>query len=194
MEQAREFCATLTAEYDASHDVNHHDRVLEYVRKIVRTCEKTRVIEIAELAAMLHDTVDHKYPDADKKYELLKKFLQDTAPEIADQVLWVIDHMSYSKEVKNGRPIHSDPDVTAARNIVSDADKLEAMGYRGIIRCMEFTKNKYQVTTDELIKLVVEHCHEKLLRLKDEFIITDNGKELARPLHAELEHFVALWS
>jgi hypothetical protein len=39
------------------------------------------------------------------------------------------------------------------------------------------------------VKVVVEHCYEKLLKLKDLYIRTECGKELAEPLHAILVDF-----
>ena len=62
------------------------------------------------------------------------------------------------------------------RNIISDADKLEALGEVGLRRCMQFSEAHNGN--------VIEHCHEKLLKLlPDGFIRTNAGKKLAVPGH-----------
>ena len=79
------------------------------------------------------------------------------------------------------------------RDIVSDADKLEAIGIAGVKRCMEYQIHKYkedflnqEIPLLLLVKRVVEHAHEKLLRLRDHFIKTKMGKEISLPLHNEM--------
>jgi HD superfamily phosphodiesterase len=83
------------------------------------------------------------------------------------------------------------------RDIVSDADKLEAIGEAGIKRCLEYQIHKYkedspnqEIPHSQLIKQVVEHAHEKLLRLREHFFRTKIGKEISLPLHNEMEILV----
>lgn len=158
----------------------------EYIKKLV-IC-----------VAWLHDVADHKY---DKNGFILKQvnnFLHNLIPEDANMIEKIIDRISYSKE--NNAKIKNIPldwknelgeDGCFVRDVVSDADKLEALGTIGLHRCIEYTKEKYLQDTKseiefvDLVKRVKNHADEKLLRLKDEFIRTQTGKKLAEKLHNE---------
>ena len=156
--------------------------------------ELKRLRKIIIYASLLHDTIDHKYPtNLEDKNFVLQDFLQEKLGDEWLDVKWVIDNISYTKEVKNGYPQHSDPIVQIARDIVSDADKLEAIGLTGIIRCQQFNKANNPSTSEEnIVQIVVEHCNEKLLKLKDNFIKTNHGKLMAVPLHQMIADYVDL--
>ena len=76
------------------------------------------------------------------------------------------------------------PDGQLVRNIVSDADKLEAIGREGVNRCMEYSRAKLKCEEPKLIQRLVEHCEEKL------FLLLPHGKGtlLAPPLRFPLAH------
>ncbi len=77
------------------------------------------------------------------------------------------------------------------RDICSDADKLEAIGNVGLERCIKFTKSFNNSLDDiEIKKLVIDHCNEKLLKLKDQFIRTDPGKMMAVERHQTIVDYV----
>jgi HD superfamily phosphodiesterase len=153
-----------------------------------------------KIVAWLHDVADHKY-DGDGN---LKLRVKDFVSSICDKrtagiILLIIDLISYSKENKailEGNPINYEELLEEydiwVRHIVSDADKLEALGKVGFERCREYSihayKEKYgsEPTPDILKKLINEHANEKLLRLKDQFVRTQTGKQMAEPLHEEL--------
>lgn len=79
-------------------------------------------------ATLLHDTIDHKYTNnLNEKISKLNNFLIQRN-KYTKYVEWIINNISYSKEFKSGYPIHIDTRVNLARDIVSDADKLEAIG------------------------------------------------------------------
>lgn len=79
------------------------------------------------------------------------------------------------------------------RNICSDADKIEAIGMIGVQRCLQYSMEmlkKNNVNVDDqvadaevLITRLIEHGQEKLFILKDEYVVTVSGKELAKPSH-----------
>ena len=48
----------------------------------------------------------------------------------------------------------------------------------------------YQILPNDVIIHVINHCHEKLLKLKDYFIVTPYVKKLAEPLHQEILDYV----
>jgi uncharacterized protein len=193
-------CAILTNDYDESHDINHHVCVFKNSIIIFKTLEEqfpprmsSHYLKIIIYVSLLHDTIDHKYPkNLEDKKDILNNFLRKQLEYNYIIVKWIIDNISYSKEVKNGYPHHDNKDIQLCRDIVSDADKLEAIGEIGIKRCRDFSIASNPLFSDDSInKLVVEHCNDKLLKLKDNFIRTAKGKELAQPLHQFLEKFVA---
>ena len=110
----------------------------------------------------------------------------------------IIDYVSYSKEKKaidNNTPIDFSKELgylnATVRDIVSDADKCEAIGQLGLYRCIEYTqhvykqKNQTDMPYDCLKSDVINHSNDKLLRLKDGFIRTKTGKIMAEKLHDE---------
>ena len=73
------------------------------------------------------------------------------------------------------------------RDIVSDADKLDAIGYAGIERCRDFSKYRSpNASCEEIEENVVEHMHDKLLKLLDQYIRTDSAKTIGKPLQKEM--------
>jgi len=74
------------------------------------------------------------------------------------------------------------------RNIVSDADKIEAIGLRGVIRCRDYVieKNSKRLSDGTITKYVWHHARVKLLHLYKNYIHTDSGKKIAKPLHEEM--------
>lgn len=194
-------CSGLTSDYDESHDVKHHVDVYKnaitifFLSDVLDTQESDRIylFKLITLSSLLHDTIDHKYKNnLDAKINKLNLFLIDNYGCEWPDVKWIINNISYSKEVKIGYPLHENRWIRLARDVVSDADKIEALGERGILRCKQFSMATNPTATDsEIIKLVIEHCHEKLLRLKDHFIRTVIGKQMAEPAHQVIVDFVS---
>ena len=145
--------------------------------------------------AWLHDV-------ADKLKKIVYYFLNGLYPDnrcaIAILIQNIIDRISYSKENKVRMSdkvldwkIILGFEGCLVRDVVSDADKLEALGKIGLCRCIEFASHKYKekngvdIQLDILKQNVKEHATEKLLRLKDEFIRTPTGYDMATVLHDE---------
>ena len=159
------------------------------------------IMEQTIIVAWLHDVPDHKYDEDGKLKQRVIEFLENEikVPN-AEYILDIIERISYSKEVRssgNGNVLdwHEilGEEGVIVRNIVSDADKLEALGIIGLKRCIEYATHVHKkktgknITSETLVKNVVDHADEKLLRLKDEFIRTKAGKEMAESLHKEIE-------
>ena len=194
---------------DESHGYNHMEKVAMNTLEILKdemdqtldVNEAQKIITDCITVAWLHDVADHKY-DHDGKLKLkVKAFVRELLEnhDEVNLVMKIIDHISYSKEnnaINNGNPIDFENELgkTGAfiRHVVSDADKLEALGKVGFIRMVEYTKENYkkmnhkEISSDELNKQVIQHSNEKLLRLKDYFIRTKTGREMARWKHQEL--------
>jgi len=77
--------------------------------------------------------------------------------------------ISFSAEKKNGMRYFEEilgPDWSLIRDIVSDADKLEALGNIGIERCHKYTCETHpDLPEEEIIKLMHTHAEEKLFKL-----------------------------
>lgn len=185
-------CHDLTKDYpDESHNLQHHLDVFGNAMHIysdigIQAEWKNDAIILITYATLLHDTIDRKYPkNMETKIIKLHNFIETVLPKKhSDNVMWIMKNISYSTEVKNGYPVHNDPLVQLVRDIVSDADKIEALGEMGLKRCREYTKSENpELSYDEIEQLVLQHCHDKLLKLKDQYIRTIPGKKIAEPVH-----------
>lgn len=172
------FVKKSTLKFDESHDVFHALAVYENARDIAIHDYPSFNDNILMFASLLHDVCDHKYPSSITK-EQRNKFIQTHLSDTeAQTVIDIIDNISYSQEVKGKRKTLEYP-FSIYQNIVSDADKIEALGEIGIRRCEIFTLEKGGIVPKD----VVIHSHEKLLHLKDKYIRTSRGKQLAEPRH-----------
>lgn len=192
IDRVEKFVRESTSPFDASHDYSHAVEVTELALKIADamdlSCADQRLVY---LASMVHDVVDHKYKDKSISEDERDWFVRAVVScNDAELVVDIVDNISFSKEKKN----RCLPDLgkrgNMLRNIVSDADKLTALGLKGIERCKEYTKMIKPGQTNHYYKMhVISHCHEKLLGLSD-YIYTDEGKRLAAPLQQELADWV----
>jgi len=188
-----DMCLKLTSGYDESHDVYHHFEVAKngfIIANELNIEDKWKVVVF--YACMLHDTIDYKYPASlEQKVLELESFLRGIEPNKCDDILWVINNISYSKEHKGGYPVCNSPALQTVRDIVSDADKLEAIGDVGIVRCRVYNIATHpNATKNEIIDLMIQHFHDKLLKLKDNYIRTFPGKRIAQPKHQIMLDFV----
>lgn len=206
-QQLSEFVEESCKGRDPSHGHSHMLTVVLNALKILEAEKNTiskeyqeKILKYVMIVAWLHDVADYKY-DKDgilknKVFKFLKSIVSEDETIL---IIKIIDHISYSKENKaivSGTPINFYEilgDIgTTVRDIVSDADKLEALGKIGFDRCVEYQKHYYKekhnsdIPYDWLKKKVHEHSNEKLLRLKDEFMRTNYGKQMAKPLHDDL--------
>eukprot|EP01130_Rhizamoeba_saxonica_P018561 TRINITY_DN9335_c0_g1_i2.p1 TRINITY_DN9335_c0_g1~~TRINITY_DN9335_c0_g1_i2.p1 ORF type:complete len:240 (+),score=38.97 TRINITY_DN9335_c0_g1_i2:177-896(+) len=177
--------------YDESHGVNHAKAVFSNVQQMFVLSPSLLAnfavpnidpIPVVYVAALVHDVIDHKYVTTDeavaKKERLFHHISSFLGPEEVVAVERIIDNTSYSKE-KKGK-LEQLGELMILRDIVSDADKLEAIGEIGLERCFEYQRNLVSdITSEELEKQVYEHCQDKLSRLlKDNYIRTEPGKIL----------------
>lgn len=157
---------------------------------------------------MLHDVADHKYEATPG--ELSAKVSQFVATQFAtdgkeeqDNCMKAIEAISFSKEKKFGKRWFEktlDPEWIFVRDVVSDADKLYAIGVEGLTRCwiygIELTAkagNPVERDVKWHTDRVVEHGDEKLLHLKDDYIVTKSGKVLAETRHQDMVDIFDMW-
>jgi HD superfamily phosphodiesterase len=187
----REFVETTCRGRDKSHGVEHMETVANNLREMLKIeqLEKPGDVRIALISAWVHDVCDHKYDHdgslADKTADYLKSILSD---EETNLVINIIARVSYSREVRHGDADWLDTlgeNGIRIRNLVSDSDKLEAIGKVGLLRCAFYTsESKHgQITNDELVTEIRVHADEKLLLLKDKYIRTIAGKTMAIQPH-----------
>ncbi|CCW63066.1 unnamed protein product [Phytomonas sp. EM1] len=155
----------------------------------------------------------------------VQMLLQEGVDGLCSRIIGCIQAISYSTETKRGLRWYEQvlpPRWQMIRNIVSDADKLEAIGEEGLQRCYAYVCEKYQERSstkhhDEssseapeavsalqdkvriknleqiLLKDVSTHYEEKLSRLASLFIVTPAGKFLAAPRHDAMARLLAEW-
>lgn len=181
------FVKESTKHFDESHDWTHAAIVTKSTHIVMKSLGNEYEEKLVTYAAMLHDVCDHKYPDSISR-EKLEGFISENLEKVdRDRVLAIIDNVSYSKQAKGKRIQLPEPDCTYLVAL-SDADRLEAIGEIGIKRCATFTLER----GGKVPEGVIEHCHEKLLRLlPDGFIVTELGRKMALPLHQEILDYVA---
>ena len=112
------------------------------------------------VSTVLHDAWDHKYVQAFPYYEetvqrKISTFLEmceiKPTPELVADIFHTITKSSWSKGVA--------PD-TAALALLQDADRLDAIGARGIARCMTYNAAKKNTMAD-----AIQHFKDKLLKI-----------------------------
>jgi uncharacterized protein len=204
------FVETTCGHRDPSHGYEHMKQVaknsLVIFNKLnestkLSTLSKSKFVSLLLAISWLHDVADRKYDNDGTLKEKLVGFIQSIFedPALFDLIINTILRTSYSFElnmIKNTGTVDwfkvLGEDGTLLRDIVSDADKMEAIGAIGVLRCMTYNiellkkSGIINPTFEELIGPVKIHAEEKLLKLKDNYIRTIPGKELVAPLHNEM--------
>jgi hypothetical protein len=193
-----EFVAETCKGRDESHGYAHMKAVAETSKFIIQQDwvyedETGSLMLDAITVAWLHDIADHKY-DHDGRLEQRLDAFGRTNISNYTEIKNVIKYVSFSTENKAilaGTPLNF-PAILGVyyahvRDIVSDADKLEAIGTIGIQRCLEYTTHTNPTYTHaQVISDVKKHAHEKLLRLASEFIKTPAARAIADIRHNEM--------
>ena len=189
---------------DDSHGHAHMKAVAETTMLIIQEdfIDDTGNLTLdAITAAWLHDIADHKY-DHDGTLEQRLDHFGHTNIWNYHEIKQVIKYVSFSTENKAilaGAPLNF-PEILGAyysqiRDIVSDADKLEAIGSIGIQRCIEYTTHTNPTYTHaQVIHDVKKHADEKLLRLASQFIKTPTARTIATHRHKEMEEWLQIYT
>lgn len=185
---------------DPSHGWEHMKIVAETSKYIIQQdyknySEFNKLILDAITVGWLHDVADHKYDTDGKMTNLLISWGMSNI-ENFPQLLKAVKLVSFSSENKAillGKPIEYDTELgyhlALVRHIVSDADKLEAIGLIGMERAIGYTRHANpEHSMEQIISDVKKHAHEKLLRLAGEFMRTPTGKQIAQIRHNEMLH------
>lgn len=182
-------------QFDASHDWQHIERVMENARHIAGAEGGDPLL--IELAVLLHDVSDPKYTvkNEDPEHEILLQL--PITEQQRERVRSIIRTVSF----KGGA--NAEPDSVEGR-IVRDADRLDAIGAIGIARAFAYggAKGRKLYDPQEQARTAmteqeyrtgdtstVTHFYEKLLLLKER-MITDSGKQMAEERHQFMLSFL----
>jgi HD superfamily phosphodiesterase len=207
------FCAHATKERDSSHGEAHMTQVrrnaMTILDALIDAGESPDVLQTPETrrmvqaAAQFHDIADHKYVDDPSQCGLEPELRTYFSHDTAALIVRIMEAVSYSKERRLRHELALDQphsfveslgDVGAlVRDIVSDADKLEAIGTVGAERCMAYAREcirrteRREATEAEVVAYLVVHAEEKLLFLLcHNYIRTSVGRAMAAPLHQQM--------
>ncbi|KAG0343219.1 hypothetical protein BG004_005432 [Podila humilis] len=199
------------AAYDPSHDWLHVDRVRRQALKIAKeeTLNGKAVdVELVELAALFHDIGDAKFHKEGQPSgrEVVMSFLSKHQYAKADEVAKIVENVSFRKELAGIKNEWAENSIEL--HIVQDADKLDAIGAFGIMRCaaysgyknrplydpaetaqLNMTYEQYQAQTKANTGCAISHFHEKLFRLKD-MMKTPSAIKMAQKRHDLMVYFV----
>jgi uncharacterized protein len=200
IDKTAEFVKQKFAEDATGHDWWHLYRVWNLAKHIASK-EKSVDILVVELAALLHDIADWKFHD-DKEAgpKAARAWLESLRlnEETISQVENIVRHISFK-----GANVKSKLN-TIEGYIVSDADKLDAIGAIGIARAFAFGGSAGRSMYDPDRKPVhhatfeeykndktgtINHFYDKLLLLKDR-MFTKTGKEIAQHRHEFMEQYL----
>ena len=169
----KKFVDYMCSDRDESHGIDHFERVSNNVKKIIADLGEDKdefesipyAEEIVLISAYAHDLWDHKYisetEEIKKKFvKIISKFMN---PECCKAIIDIIDNVSYSKEARGETQDLEQYNLLLW--IIQGADRIEAIGEIGLKRCFQYNSHIHKLNEESIIDLVVEHCHEKLLKI-----------------------------
>lgn len=169
--KVRKFAYDNSAKDDI-HGFGHVERVLKTSLELGDTLKANLLV--IKIATLLHDvgrTIrrgDKNENHARVSAEIAKEFLIENKFNISTEDMENITHCisthSFSNDVKS---------ETLEAKILSDSDKLDALGAIGLYRTIGFT-----IKNSGGIEQVINHLENKILRLKD-ILYLDESKKIA---------------
>jgi len=205
---------TTMSRYDPSHDAFHVQRVRKTALNLARivstesTLPRKPDLLIVELAALLHDVLDKKYvskAEAADPYGFFLPFFQSVANEHginliqdgrARLIAKIVDNVSWSteKRLHEAGLLEDWHRECVELHCVQDADRLDAIGAFGIMRCAAYsavTKHPLHAPHGDPARTssAVQHFHDKLLHIRDR-LKTAPGKLLAEKRHKLMLDFL----
>ncbi|KAG9039277.1 hypothetical protein FRB95_011862 [Tulasnella sp. JGI-2019a] len=200
--------------YDPSHDALHVRRVRKTAIAIARTLDPAPDLLVVELAALMHDLADKKYvklPEGTTAYQHFLPFFQalpknDTLDIISDgrlqTIIKIVENVSWTteKRLRAGQDGGITEWYRECRELhcVQDADRLDAIGAFGIIRCAAYSAVVNQplfLPSDDSSgerdpsKSAIGHFHDKLLLIRER-LKTDAGRAMGEKRHQVMLDFL----
>ncbi|KAK5133375.1 hypothetical protein LTR08_007809 [Meristemomyces frigidus] len=183
--------------YDMSHDFSHVLRVLALAKHIMAEelkaspCMKFQKQAVV-IAALLHDVGDKKYIQPGENSERMIETLlakNGCPPRFVAKVALIVEHVSYSSEIKRPQLVKAIVGAHPELAIVQDADRLDAIGAIGIGRTFAYGAAK---APDRGMQGTIEHFTEKLENIEG-MMKTGTGKRMARERTQRLTEFRRWW-
>ncbi|KAI0779098.1 hypothetical protein BC629DRAFT_1735987 [Irpex lacteus] len=208
------------ARYDPSHDAFHVQRVRRTALHIARSLSsssttssspsptKTPDLLVIELSALLHDVLDKKYVSpalSSSPYDFFLPFFTSVRDEYgvdliedgrAREIARIVSNVSWSTErrLREEGKIEEWHRTCTELWCVQDADRLDAIGAFGIMRCAAYSSSVnrplHTPATSALHKdSSIQHFHDKLLHIRDQ-LKTEAGRRMAERRHQFMLDFL----
>ncbi|KAF7424080.1 hypothetical protein PC9H_009381 [Pleurotus ostreatus] len=213
IDEAEKLMVETMSRYDASHDAFHVRRVrktaLALANSVTSSSPTKPDLLVVELAALLHDVLDKKYVSPEQASDPYAYFLpffqstlavQDELDLIADGrarlITRIIDNISWKTEqaLREKGLVTDWHRECVELHCVQDADRLDAIGAFGILRCAA-----YNAVTNHVLHApaedpandtsAIQHFHDKLLHISEQ-LKTEPGKRMGRKRHQMLVGFL----
>jgi uncharacterized protein len=157
------------------HGWEHTERVTELCRYFGERLNADLLVLLS--AALMHDIGRGHKNHAEKSAELAEPILRDLG--VMEEKILRIKEVIISHSWSGTKKASS-----IEAKILSDADKLDAIGAIGIYRAAMFNCEQ-----DRSYNIFINHFHEKLLKLKDNLFI-EEAKKIAHNRHTFLLRFL----
>lgn len=188
VEAIKDYVCEITSQEFSGHDYLHLERVLQNAELLMQSEEGFKR-DVIVTAVLLHDLIDEKLTNnINEMIDEIRIKMREwglTDDERAE-VLDIITHMSFAKNLEQHHVLNLDGEI------VQDADRLDALGAIGIGRAFTYGghANNLMYNPNEAVRenmtsaeyrqhsTVINHFHEKLLKLEGE-MNTATAKKLA---------------
>ncbi|KDQ19363.1 hypothetical protein BOTBODRAFT_27945 [Botryobasidium botryosum FD-172 SS1] len=197
--------------FDSSHDAHHVRRVRKTALSLAHSVEPKPDLLTVELAALLHDLLDKKYVPRSASadpfshfFPFFKDLAEKTNGEIdligdgrAENISRIVENVSWTNE----RKLKAEGGWTEWHetcielHCVQDADRLDAIGAFGIMRCAA-----YSAAVDRALHVsksdptwgdsAIHHFHDKLLLVRDR-LKTPAGRRMGDRRHQFMLEFLS---
>ncbi|KAK3070907.1 hypothetical protein LTR53_009615 [Teratosphaeriaceae sp. CCFEE 6253] len=183
--------------YDPSHDFDHILRVLALSKHILAQEQISNPHiqyqrQAIMLAALLHDVGDRKYiQPGETSSQLIQTVLAKNGcpPKFSAKVALIVEHVSYSSEIKRPQLVSAMCAAHPELGIVQDADRLDSIGAVGVGRVFAYGAAK---CPERGLEGSIEHFVEKLERVEG-MIKTETGRRMAGERTRRLREFRGWW-
>ena len=186
---------------NTGHDWWHMYRVWQLSKRIAKT-ESSADMFVVELGALLHDVADWKFNDGDLEAgpKVAREWLSSL--QVQDEIILRVEDIIRNVSFKGANVKQNMKSIEG--KIVSDADKLDAIGAIGIARTFAYGGANGTPIYDPNIEPVkhktfeeyknskthtINHFYEKLLLIKDK-LYTQTAKDIAKHRHDIMKNYL----